>query len=218
MKGFIGFLLRASLAVALVDEKEATPSVPESQKTDLLITANGQTIKLNTDGNARNAIGLAANRFKLGQAIGGANHRRMQTEEEGDEPAEVTPEEVENVNQMIADLKEKLDAAGPEDRIDMSRARVQEIINMLETFVEVVEDEPVQPEEPEEPFSGPDDGSVVGGVSSRRRSRQMRHYHSRRNQGFVKRGHVWGRRQSVVHRSNFGTKGLYGVQRIVVNP
>ena len=75
MKVFLGLLLFAGATFALVDEKEPTLAVPESKKTDLLITANGQTIKLNTDGKGPNTINLAANRFKTGAS---RTVRRMQ--------------------------------------------------------------------------------------------------------------------------------------------
>lgn len=231
MKVFIGFLLLASLAIAAVDEKEATPTVPESKKTDLLITANGQTIKLNTDRKGNNPIGLAASRFQRG--YGRSSHRRMQNDQ-GDsqdgstdggqggsndassggsgaggaeDESSVQEFEPTAVSNVADQLNFMLQTFPDNTTITLPRSTVETIVSMLDSFEAELESE----------SSSGAGGSGNGGDSSdrvrrRRRSRVMRHSHHRRNRGFVRHHHTWARRQSVVHRSNFR------VQRVVVNP
>jgi len=227
MKVFLGIVLLASAATALVDEKPPTAAVPESKKTDLLITANGQTIKVNADGRASNPIGLAANRFRLSHHSG---TRRMEGSPEdpisdggsgdGDtvEEPEVLEFEAETVDKMIGDLQKKVDAAreAEEETITMSRGRVEEIIEMLKTFQSDLEEESSSGTtgDSSEDYTDPEGTRK----RRRRRSRSMRHRHHRRNQGFVRHHRVWGRRQSVVHGTHFTAQKRFGTQRIVVNP
>jgi len=237
MKVFLGFLLLASLTIAAVDEKEATPIVPESKKTDLLITANGQTIKVNADGKGGNPIGLAAHRFRLSHHRNArVQTRRMEGDEESgsysgdydsdsgysgsaggdndgehyggpEEPDEVEEFEVRDIDKKIRFLKKKIEGVPEGDSVSFHREDIEDIISMLESFGQAIE-------EADEASSSHDEERR----NRRRRSRVMKKNHSRSNRGFVRHHRTWARRQSVVHKAHFHGQKLGNSQRIVVNP
>ena len=245
MKVFLGFLLLASLTIAAVDEKEATPIVPESKKTDLLITANGQTIKVNADGKAGNPIGLAAHRFRQSHHRNArVNTRHMQDDEHcyDDEGEEYTcsSEKVERDEDdepcFDQDGHEISCSSGKKDPDDdeveeFEVKTIEKMITELQIRLETPDknDNIVMPKEKVveiismlETFTAVIDDETIDGDEERKRRRRSRvmkrSHHSRRNEGSVRHHRTWARRQSVVHHAHFNAQKFVHGQRIVVNP
>lgn len=156
MKVLFGFCLLACAVVALVDEQTATGSVPESKKTDLLITANGQTIKINTDAPRRQAAVHKAVRFNLKQKFIRVKTRKAQDEPtEPVEPTEPTgeptgeesvPADENSLDEELSELASvingltELRAANPtsEASIEISAQEVDKILDLLENYEEIL--------------------------------------------------------------------------------
>lgn len=210
MKVFLGLLLLGGLARAAVDELEATPVVPESQKSDLLITANGNTIKLNTDGQV---ISSSEARFQGGPHVA---RRTSSTNEDDDEDSGPTPEEVGTLVSRLEYLRDHAE----DDKVVLTVAQVKEIIEVLESYQEDLEE--AEEDEEDDVWSDiPDDEQTEPTEEDRRRkrSRRMRGHHGRYNRSVHgHRHHRLARRQAVVHHSHFHHHSLSGSQRIVVNP
>lgn len=145
MKVLFGFFLLATFALAAVDESAAVNNVPESKKTDLIIsTGNGQSIKINTDGgkiqtNAfakGTAFAQSAQRFRMNKVF----HRpaiRRQDDPNGGEAygtAEIEAE-INDLEHTIAYLSTLRNQGGDESgNVHVSAEMVNQILELLENY------------------------------------------------------------------------------------
>ena len=146
MKVLFSVVLVAGLAVALVDEQSPAGVVQESKKTDLIISANGQTIKINTDAGHRKAVGASAARFRLNKQFVRVKTRRAdETEPENPEDAPITTqeaaadggldEELKNLADVINHLSELRSQAPTADAsIELQADQVDTILDLLENY------------------------------------------------------------------------------------
>lgn len=154
MKQLFGFVLLAGLALALVDEQTPSGVVQESKKTDLIISANGQTIKINTDAGHRKAVGGSAARFRLNSKFIRVKTRKAQ-EETQNPPEEVGEEggqdnqnaaETADLDQELQDLAavinnlSELRSANPtaDAAIEIDAGQVDKILDLLENYEKIL--------------------------------------------------------------------------------
>ena len=216
MKVFLGFLLLVSMTMAAVDEKEATPVVPESKKTDLLITANGQTIKVNTDGKTGNPFGLSAHRFRQSRYRNARVQTRHMEGGDGAQGEEVEEFDIDAVYTMITELQTLVNDAGESGNVVMSKESVEEIIYMLETFNAFIQDDSFGRNEDRKRRKL--STSYEGCKTIKVKNVYTRICKTITIPSFTRRHRSQVRRQSVIHHSHFHNQNFVHGHRIVVNP
>ena len=126
MKKFFTFILLSACILALIDEKPAAENIPESQKSNLVITTDkGQSIKINTDDNSH---------FRpVGNNFVQKSHGRRNLDESSEEV------EAEEVSALLKELQND-QSPNKDGEYCLTIEQIDDVISKLNSYEEDLEE------------------------------------------------------------------------------